>query len=132
MGTSIIRPLKRFAKTFREARDSNLNEADTVLRLCRFFEEVLGYDGLRDISREAEMKNKFVVGPAGETAALSASERAARQRGVGRARSGSQPSTGFMDCGGELFQGCCRARDGVALLPSGGVTLLLRGGRRQR
>jgi hypothetical protein len=60
MSVDIRRPLKRFARHFLEARDSGLNEADTVLRLCRFFEEVLGYDGLQDISREAEMKHKYV------------------------------------------------------------------------
>ncbi len=60
MAIDIRRSLRRFSKHFIEARDEELNEADTVLRLCRFFEEVLGYDGLTDISREAEMKNKFV------------------------------------------------------------------------
>ena len=60
MAVDIRRPLKKFSQHFIEARDAGLNEADTVLRLCRFFEDVLGYDGLQDISREAEMKNKFV------------------------------------------------------------------------
>jgi hypothetical protein len=60
MAINIRRPLKKFAKLFAEAREGDLNEADTVLRLCRFFEEVLGYDGLTDISREAEMKRKYV------------------------------------------------------------------------
>lgn len=60
MHATIRRPLKKFAALFREARDANFNEANTVLRICRFFEEVLGYDGLEDISREAEMKGKFV------------------------------------------------------------------------
>ncbi len=60
MAVDIRRSLRKFSKHFIEARDAELNEADTVLRLCKFFEEVLGYDGLADISREAEMKNKFV------------------------------------------------------------------------
>ena len=60
MPTDIRRSLRRFAPHLLQARDNGLNEADTVLRLCRFFEEVLGYDGLEDISREAEMKNKYV------------------------------------------------------------------------
>jgi predicted type IV restriction endonuclease len=60
MKINIRRQLKRFAAHFLEAREAALNEADTVLRICRFFEDVLGYDGLRDISREAEMKNKYV------------------------------------------------------------------------
>lgn len=60
MSIDIRKPLRRFAPHFHQARDSGLNEADTVLRLCKFFEDVLGYDGLQDISREAEMKNKYV------------------------------------------------------------------------
>lgn len=60
MAVEIRRSLRRFAAHFVQAREAELNEADTVLRLCRFFEDVLGYDGLEDISREAEMKNKYV------------------------------------------------------------------------
>jgi len=60
MSMDIRKALKKFAPHFLEARESALNEADTVLRLCRFFEDVLGYDGLADISREAQLKNKFV------------------------------------------------------------------------
>ncbi|HWR21288.1 MAG TPA: type I restriction enzyme HsdR N-terminal domain-containing protein [Verrucomicrobiae bacterium] len=60
MPIDIRKPLKRFLPYLLEARTNGLNEADTVLRLCRFFENVLGYDGLQDISREAEMKRKYV------------------------------------------------------------------------
>jgi hypothetical protein len=60
MRVDIRKPLRKFTPILLDARDANLNEADTVLRLCRFFEEVLGYDGIRDISREAEMKGKYV------------------------------------------------------------------------
>jgi len=60
MGIDIRKALRRFAPHFIQARDAALNEADTVLRLCRFFEDVLGYDGLQDISREAQLKNKYV------------------------------------------------------------------------
>jgi len=56
----IRRALKKFAPNFIQAREASLNEADTVLRLCKFFEDVLGYDGIADISREANLKNKFV------------------------------------------------------------------------
>jgi hypothetical protein len=58
--TDIRRALKKFAPTFIQAREASLNEADTVLRLCKFFEDVLGYDAIADISREANLKNKFV------------------------------------------------------------------------
>jgi len=60
MRVDIRKSLRKFTPILLDARDANLNEADTVLRLCRFFEEVLGYDGIRDISREAEMKGKYV------------------------------------------------------------------------
>ena len=40
MEIDIRKALKRFAPHFIQARDAGLNEADTVLRLCRFFEEV--------------------------------------------------------------------------------------------
>ncbi len=56
----IRKALKKFAPTFIAAREASLNEADTVLRLCKCFEDVLGYDGIEDISREANLKNKFV------------------------------------------------------------------------
>ena len=39
--------LDRFATAFREARERSANEADTVMYLVKFFEEVLGYDSLR-------------------------------------------------------------------------------------
>ena len=56
----IRRALRKFAPTFIAARDASLNEADTVLRLCKCFETVFGYDAIDDISREANLKNKFV------------------------------------------------------------------------
>lgn len=56
----IRRALRKFAPTFIDARESTLNEADTVLRLCKCFETVFGYDAIKDISREANLKNKFV------------------------------------------------------------------------
>lgn len=60
METQISTGLKRYAKIFREAADKNLNEADTVMRLVRFFEEVLGYDGFNEITREQAVKGTYV------------------------------------------------------------------------
>ena len=60
MAPEIDKPLKKFLPYLVEARTSNLNEADTVQRIIRVFETVLGYDLLQDVSREAQMKNKFV------------------------------------------------------------------------
>jgi hypothetical protein len=60
MVPNIRRQLRRFAPQFVEAREKSLNEADTVDRLHRFVEKVLGYDPSEDIGREAQMKHKFV------------------------------------------------------------------------
>jgi hypothetical protein len=60
MALNIRKSLRRFAPHFAQAREAGLNEADTVHRLRKFFEEVLGYDALEDISSEAQMKNKYV------------------------------------------------------------------------
>ncbi len=56
----IRKALRKFAPTFLAAREACLNEADTVQRLCKCFETVFGYDAIEDISREANLKNKFV------------------------------------------------------------------------
>jgi predicted type IV restriction endonuclease len=60
MPVDITKSLKRYVPHLLQARNDNLNEADTVQRLIKVFEEVLGYSSLTDISREAQMKNKFV------------------------------------------------------------------------
>jgi len=57
---NIRRKLRNFAAQFNDARERAINEAGTVDRLHRFFERVLGYDPSNEISREAQMKNKFV------------------------------------------------------------------------
>ncbi len=49
-----------FAAAFREARDQGKNEADTVMYLVRFFENVLGYDALKgEISKELAIKDRY-------------------------------------------------------------------------
>ncbi len=52
--------LKKFAAAFKEARDRGANEADTVMYLVKFFEEVLGYDSLKgEISKELQIKERY-------------------------------------------------------------------------
>lgn len=52
--------LKRFATAFREARERQANESDTVLFLCKFFEDVLGYDSLKgEISKEVAVRDRY-------------------------------------------------------------------------
>jgi len=60
MAIDISKQLKKYLPHLLQARDNNLNEADTVQRLIKVFEDVLGYSSLTDISREAQLKNKFV------------------------------------------------------------------------
>jgi len=60
MLSDIKKPLRKFARHFLNLREAKANESDTVARLRHFFEEVLGYDGVKDISSETEMKGKYV------------------------------------------------------------------------
>ncbi len=60
MAVDIRRPLKKFHPILLQAQRDNLNEADTVQRVVKFMEEVLGYDALTEISREAQLKSKYI------------------------------------------------------------------------
>lgn len=61
MGVDIRKPLKEFAHHFLEARERHATEGDTVALLCKFFEDVLGYDPIADIGHELKVKgNKRV------------------------------------------------------------------------
>ncbi len=60
MAGDVRRALKKLAPVMLEAQQANLNEADTAQRLVIFFQEVLGYDPLTEISREAQIKDKYV------------------------------------------------------------------------
>lgn len=57
---SILQKLQRYAQVFREARERNANESDTVMYLIKFFEDVLGYDSLvGEISKEVAIKDRY-------------------------------------------------------------------------
>lgn len=43
-----------------KAQEDNLNEADTLQRIVKVFEDVLGYDALSEITCEMEIKSKYV------------------------------------------------------------------------
>src|SRR6185295_10965798 len=60
MAVDIRKPLKKFLPHLQKATEDGLNEADTVQRLIKVFEDVLGYDPMSEISREASIKDKFV------------------------------------------------------------------------
>ena len=44
----------------KRAVEENLNEADTVRRVSKLLEDVLGYDGFNEITREQQIKGKYV------------------------------------------------------------------------
>ncbi|MCC7196579.1 type I restriction enzyme HsdR N-terminal domain-containing protein [Candidatus Peregrinibacteria bacterium] len=57
---STTKKLKKYFQIFKDARDSDANEADTVMYLMKFFEEVFNFDPLKgEISREVLMKYGF-------------------------------------------------------------------------
>ncbi len=60
MPIDIRRPLKKLIPVLKQARQENLNEANTVQRLIMVFQDVLGYDPLTEIVRELEIKDKYV------------------------------------------------------------------------
>ena len=56
-----IRPaFKKIAPFLIQAAEQNLNEADTVTRIFKVFQDVLEYDGMTEISKEALIKGKYV------------------------------------------------------------------------
>lgn len=60
MSVDIRSNLQKFLPHLLKAQEENLNEADTCQRLIKFFEEVLGYDVLTEISREKQIKDKYI------------------------------------------------------------------------
>ena len=60
MAVDIRKSLKKFLPHLLRAREENLNEADTLQRIIKVFEEVLGYDSLSELSREAQVKDRYV------------------------------------------------------------------------
>ena len=60
MAIDIQKPLKKFLPHLLKAQEENLNEADTIARLVKVFEEVLGYDAMTEITHEKKVKDKYV------------------------------------------------------------------------
>ena len=60
MAIDISKDLKKYIPIFQQAHDQSLNEAETSLRISKFFEEVLGYDVFNEISREHVVKERNV------------------------------------------------------------------------
>ncbi len=60
MALDIRKPLKKFLPYLLKAQEENLNEADTRSRIVKMFEEVLGYNAMEEITREQQIKDKYV------------------------------------------------------------------------
>ncbi len=60
MAIDIQKPLKKLLPYLLKAQEENLNEADTIARLVKVFEEVLGYDAMTEITHEKKVKEKYV------------------------------------------------------------------------
>jgi predicted type IV restriction endonuclease len=60
MALDIRKPLKKLLPHLIKAQEDNLNEADTLQRILKVFEEVLGYHPLDEISRETQVKDRYV------------------------------------------------------------------------
>lgn len=60
MAIDIHKPLKKLLPHLLKAQEENLNEADTSQRVIKVFEEVLGYDAMAEITREKQVKEKYV------------------------------------------------------------------------
>ncbi len=60
MANDIQKPLKKILPHLLQAREANLNEADTVKRIVRMFEDVLGYNIMTEITRESQIKGGYV------------------------------------------------------------------------
>ena len=60
MSAEVKRSLKKFLPHLLQAKADALNEADTVQRIIKVFESVLGYSLLSEITRESNIKDKYV------------------------------------------------------------------------
>ena len=60
MANSILKGLRKFAPIWQDAKDKDLNEADVVTRIVKFLEDVLGYDVLSHVTKEFQVKERFV------------------------------------------------------------------------
>src|SRR5262245_48924013 len=60
MRIDIRRRLKKLSPHLLKAREDNLNEGDTLLLIIKVFEEALDYDSMAEITRESQVKYRYV------------------------------------------------------------------------
>ncbi len=59
MDRGIKKALQQYAQVFQDGRERNVNEADTVMYLVRFFTDVLGYDLFSEITKEFQVRERY-------------------------------------------------------------------------
>jgi predicted type IV restriction endonuclease len=59
MDKAVRRSLQQFAQIFQDGRQRNVNEADTVMYLTKFFTDVLGYDLFSEITKEFQVRDRY-------------------------------------------------------------------------
>jgi hypothetical protein len=59
-GANIRSGLRKALPYLLQAQEQSLNEADTMIRVVKVFEDILGYDALTEVSREAQMRDKYI------------------------------------------------------------------------
>jgi len=59
MDKAIRKSLQQYAQVFYDGRQKNINEADTVMYLTRFFTDVLGYDLFSEITKEFQIRDRY-------------------------------------------------------------------------
>jgi len=60
MANTILKAVKKFIPIWQEAKEKDLKEADVVTRIIKFLEEGLSYDVLKHITKEFQIKERFV------------------------------------------------------------------------
>lgn len=59
MAIDVKRELRAMLPHLKKAQEENLNEEDTILRIMKILEGTLGYDGLTEITREQQIREKY-------------------------------------------------------------------------
>jgi predicted type IV restriction endonuclease len=60
MDRHIVKGVRKFRDIFKDARDKDMNEADCLTRIIKFLEEVFEYDVFQEISKEFQVKDRYV------------------------------------------------------------------------
>jgi hypothetical protein len=59
MDKAIKKALQQFTQIFQDGRQRDINEADTVMYLTKFFTDVLGYDLFSEITKEFQIRDRY-------------------------------------------------------------------------